>query len=144
MGRLSRALPSMATRFNRALPRPAIFRFLWELEGGEPTDGEVQSVRTIGRMVLYDAVHSRARVTMVNGTECHKLWVDTSLIEPFTTRMGGLYLFLGEIERLTDEECPLLKARVVQCVDGVDLPALEQALKDQRRYLATREGSEMS
>lgn len=65
--------------------------------------------------------------------------IDTSLIEPFDARFGSLFQMIGEIG-CGKENNIVLKARVVRCVDGLDMSLYRKAIECQRMYLEKRNG----
>ncbi|ELW68300.1 CST complex subunit TEN1 [Tupaia chinensis] len=157
------------------LPRPGVYYFPWEVSAGHVPDGG--TLRTFGRLSLYDTVHSRATLTVQHGSEQHQVLVCTKLVEPFQAQVGALYVVLGELDQQKGDT-PLLghsranrscqrtgslifqaglssktvgpaqstdgtsvvKARVLTCVEGMNLPLLEQAIQEQRRYQQGRDG----
>ena len=58
--------------------------------------------------------------------------IDTSLIEPMAFNKGSMYNFIGEIychEKL------ILRARIANCIDGMDMELFNEALDVRRKYL---------
>ena len=64
--------------------------------------------------------------------------MSTSLIEPFCAKLGSLFQFIGEVDCVSERHDLKLIARVVRCVDGIDLVMYEKALTVQRQYLEQR------
>ncbi|CAM4556396.1 unnamed protein product [Lepidochelys kempii] len=118
------------------LPSPGVFYFPWEINSGSVADGE--TLRTFGRLYCYDAVQSEAILTALRSSVQHQVCVCTKFVEPFQAQLGSLYVALGETEQ-RDGEGPVLNARVLMCVEGMNLPLLEQAIQEQRRYFQERQ-----
>ncbi|CAK6438538.1 unnamed protein product [Pipistrellus nathusii] len=116
------------------LPKPGTYYFPWELS--QAPDGD--ALRTFGRLSLYDVTESRATLTAQQGSEQHQVLVCTKLVEPFQAQAGCLYLVLGELDQ--QEGRPVVRARVLTCVEGLRLPLLERAVGEQRLYLRGRGG----
>ncbi|KAM9119030.1 CST complex subunit TEN1 [Pangshura tecta] len=123
------------------LPSPGVYYFPWEINSGSVTDGE--TLRTFGRLHCYDMVQSEAILTALHSSVQHQVYVCTKFVEPFQAQLGSLYVALGEIEQ-RDGKRPALKARVLMCVEGMNLPLLEQAIQEQRRYFQERQGQGQS
>ncbi|XP_053904335.1 CST complex subunit TEN1 [Malaclemys terrapin pileata] len=119
------------------LPSPGVYYFPWEINSGSVADGE--TLRTFGRLHCYDMVQSEAILTALRSSVQHQVCVCTKFVEPFQAQLGSLYVALGEIEQ-RDGEGPVLKARVLTCVEGTNLPLLEQAIQEQRQYFRERQG----
>lgn len=118
------------------LPKPGTYYFPWEVSAGQVPDGD--ALRTFGRLSLYDMTESRATLTAQHGSEQHQVLVCTKLVEPFPAQLGSLYLVLGELEQ--QKGGPVVKARVLTCVEGLHLPLLERAVEEQRLYRRERRG----
>ncbi|XP_036268370.1 CST complex subunit TEN1 [Pipistrellus kuhlii] len=116
------------------LPKPGTYYFPWELS--QAPDGV--ALRTFGRLSLYDVTESRATLTAQQGSEQHQVLVCTKLVEPFQAQAGSLYLVLGELEQ--QEGRPVVRARVLTCVEGLRPALLERAVGEQRLYLRSRGG----
>ncbi|XP_045691605.1 CST complex subunit TEN1 [Phyllostomus hastatus] len=119
------------------LPKPGVYYFPWEVRAGQVPDGG--ALRTFGRLCLYDVTQSRATLTAQRGSEQHQVRVCTRLVEPFQAQVGSLYTVLGELEHQKDGGS-VVKARVLTCVEGMNLALLEQAIGEQRAYLGERDG----
>ncbi|XP_069510823.1 CST complex subunit TEN1 isoform X2 [Ambystoma mexicanum] len=120
--------------------------FLWEISSGLVPNGA--SVRTFGRLSSYDLAESQATLTAQHDLAQHLIFVGTKLVEPCCAKLGSVYMVIGELEQV-DGVSSVLQARVLTCVDGIDLPLLERAVLEQRKYLDSRGGpastqSEMS
>ncbi|XP_006869732.1 PREDICTED: CST complex subunit TEN1 [Chrysochloris asiatica] len=120
------------------LPKPGIYYFPWEISAGQIPDGG--SLRTFGRLGLYDMTQSSMTLVAQHGSDEHQVVVCTKLVEPFQAQLGALYVVLGELEHQEDGGV-MVKARVLTCVEGMNLPLLEQAIREQRLYQRERESS---
>ncbi|KAM6163024.1 CST complex subunit TEN1 [Rhynchocyon petersi] len=117
------------------LPRPGIYYFPWEVSAGQVPDGG--SLRTFGRLDLYDMTQSRVTLVAPHGSDKHQVLVCTKLVEPFQAQTGSLYIVLGELEHQKGGGA-VVKARVLTCAEGTSLPLLEQAIREQRAYQQER------
>ncbi|XP_021426149.2 CST complex subunit TEN1 [Oncorhynchus mykiss] len=99
------------------LPAPAVFHFLWEVNSGPVKEGD--SVRTLGSMQ-------------------HQVVVQTTFVEPFDPIIGAQYIVLGEIEKAEGGDGVMAHARVLNCVDGVNLVLLQRGVNEQRSYFRER------
>ncbi|XP_075438911.1 CST complex subunit TEN1 [Ascaphus truei] len=120
------------------LPAPAEHHFLWEISAGAVPDGA--TVRTFGRLSCYDLAQSEATLAAHHASGQHQLRVSTRFVEPFPARVGSHYLALGELDK-PNGGLPLLRARLLTCIDGADLSLLQHAVEEQRRYLRERAGT---
>ncbi|XP_004630264.2 CST complex subunit TEN1 [Octodon degus] len=120
------------------LPNPGIYYLPWEVAAGHVPEGG--ALRTFGRLCLYDMLQSRVILTARHGSDQHQVLVCTRLVEPFQAQVGSLYMVLGDLER-QDDGGSLVKARVLTCVEGMNLYKLEQAILKQRLYQQERENS---
>ncbi|KAI5931477.1 Cyclin-dependent kinase 3 [Manis javanica] len=111
------------------LPKPGVYYFPWEVGAGQVPDGG--TLRTFGRLCLYDMIQSRVTLMAQHGSDQHQILICTKLVEPFQAQVGSLYTVLGELEHQKDGGS-LVKARVLTCVEGMNLPLLEQAIQGQR------------
>nr|XP_056712878.1 CST complex subunit TEN1 [Euleptes europaea] len=119
------------------LPDAAKYHFPWEVNLASVPEGK--TLRTFGRLHSYDLVSSKAILTAQHSSVQHHISVCTKFVEPFQAQLGSLYIVLGETE-LGDETIKLvLKARVFTCVEGINLPMLEKAILEQRKYFQERE-----
>ncbi|XP_025053245.1 CST complex subunit TEN1 isoform X1 [Alligator sinensis] len=121
----------------KMLPNPGIYYFPWEISSGPVRDGE--TLRTFGRLHCYDLAQSEAVLTAQCNSVQHQVRVCTKFVEPFQAQLGSLYVALGDMEQ-RDGEGPVLKARVLTCVEGMNLSMLEQAIREQRKYFQDRQG----
>ncbi|XP_077610860.1 CST complex subunit TEN1 [Crocuta crocuta] len=120
------------------LPKPGTYYFPWEVSAGQVPDGG--TLRTFGRLCLYDMAQSRVTLRAQHGSDEHQILVCTKLVEPFQAQLDSMYLVLGELER--QDGGSVVKARVLTCVEGMNLPLLEQAVREQRRYQQERDSSQ--
>ncbi|XP_030893061.1 cyclin-dependent kinase 3 isoform X1 [Leptonychotes weddellii] len=114
------------------LPKPGIYYFPWEVSAGQVPNGG--TLRTFGRLCLYDMTQSRVTLRAQHGSDEHQILVCTKLVEPFQAQKDSLYLVLGELEH--QDGGSVVKARVLTCVEGMNLPLLEQAVREQRSSAA--------
>uniref|UniRef100_A0A4W3JC15 CST complex subunit TEN1 n=1 Tax=Callorhinchus milii TaxID=7868 RepID=A0A4W3JC15_CALMI len=119
------------------LPRPGDFQLLWEVCSSAGTEGK--TIRTVGRLSSYHARISEAILIMHHNSTLYQLAVYTALVEPFEAHLGSDYMVLGEIEA-TEGNIPVIQARLLMCVDGINLPLLERAIQEQRKYFQERDG----
>ncbi|NXA55516.1 TEN1L protein, partial [Nothocercus julius] len=119
------------------LPNVAVCYFPWEINASV---AEGEALRTFGRLSCYDLARSEAVLTARHRAAQHRVCVDTTFVEPFQAQLGSLYMVLGEAEhREGKREGPVVKARILTCVEGMNLPLLEQAIQEQRKYLQERQ-----
>ncbi|KAM8879642.1 CST complex subunit TEN1 [Spinachia spinachia] len=118
------------------LPAAAVFHFPWEVNSGEVQEGE--SVRVFGRLVCYQPEESRATLSAQQASKEHRVAVHTLFVEPFNPIIGAQYLVLGEIEN-TQGVGAMIRARVLNCVDGVNVALLQNAINEQRSFFMERE-----
>ncbi|KAM4842884.1 CST complex subunit TEN1 isoform 3-T7 [Thomomys bottae] len=118
------------------LPKPGIYYLPWEVGAGHVPDGV--TLRTFGRLCFYDMTQSRVTLRAEHRAEQHQVFVCTRLVEPFQAQVGYLYMVLGELEHQKDVGF-VVKARVLTCVEGINLPLLERAVQEQRLYLQERD-----
>ncbi|XP_030638495.1 CST complex subunit TEN1 [Chanos chanos] len=118
------------------LPAPAVFHFPWELHPNAVEDGA--SVRTFGRLTYYRPEESVAILTSQHASVQYQVSVRTGFVEPFHSILGAQYLVLGEIEKAEGESAVTVRARILNCVDGVDLAVLHRAITEQRNFLERR------
>ncbi|XP_004065564.1 CST complex subunit TEN1 isoform X1 [Oryzias latipes] len=116
------------------LPPHAVFHFPWELN----CLGEGKSVRTFGRLSCYEADTSRATLSCQHASKEHHVFVRTSFVEPFNPIIGAQYLVLGETETYEGFGV-MICARVLSCVDGVNIALLQKAIEGQRSFFRERE-----
>ncbi|XP_008829585.1 CST complex subunit TEN1 [Nannospalax galili] len=118
------------------LPKPGIYYFPWEVSDGHVPDGS--TLRTFGRLCLYDMARSLVTLTAKHKSDQYQLLVCTKLVEPFQAQVDSLYMVLGELEHEEDGGS-VVKARVLTCVEGMNLSLLEQAICEQRLYQQKRD-----
>ncbi|KAG7491684.1 hypothetical protein MATL_G00006280 [Megalops atlanticus] len=118
------------------LPAPGVFHFPWEISTGAVQEGA--TVRTFGRLLCYQPADSKAILTSHHASAQHQVVVHTGFVEPFQPIIGAQYIALGELES-SDSEGVMVRARVLNCVDGVDLALLQSAINEQRKYFQERE-----
>lgn len=117
------------------LPKPGIYHFPWEVSDGHIPEGS--TLRTFGRLCLYDMTRSLLTLTAPHRSDPCQLLVCTKLVEPFEAHVGFLYMVLGELEREEDGGS-VVKARLLTCVEGMDVTLLEKAILEQRCHLQKR------
>ncbi|KAM9362714.1 CST complex subunit TEN1 [Symphorus nematophorus] len=118
------------------LPAAAVFRFLWEVNSGAVQEGE--SVRIFGRLDCYQPEESRATLSAQHASKEHNVVVHTVFVEPFNPIIGAQYIVLGETENAEDVGV-MVRARVLNCVDGVNIALLQKAINEQRSFFGERE-----
>ncbi|XP_038133969.1 CST complex subunit TEN1 [Cyprinodon tularosa] len=116
------------------LPPAAVFRLPWEVNSLK----EGESVRTFGRLVCYQPDESRATLSAQHASKEHLVFVHTQFVEPFNPIIGAQYLVLGETEN-SEGVGVTVRARVLNCVDGVNIALLQRAVAEQRSFFAERE-----
>ncbi|XP_026215298.1 CST complex subunit TEN1 [Anabas testudineus] len=118
------------------LPAAAVFHFPWEINSGVVQDGA--SVRTFGRLVSYQPEESRATLSAQHASKEHNVIIRTMFVEPFNPIIGAQYIVLGETEN-AEEVGVMVLARVLNCVDGVNIALLQKAINEQRSFFKERE-----
>ncbi|XP_006815299.1 CST complex subunit TEN1-like [Saccoglossus kowalevskii] len=96
-----------------------------------------KAVRVIGRLKMQDNVNCLAVLSSVERDSTVELTVDTKLVMPVSLRPSSLYQFFGELDDSDDHF--ILRARIVTCVDGMDVIQYYKVLDIQRKYLANRQ-----
>ncbi|XP_062402316.1 CST complex subunit TEN1 isoform X1 [Sardina pilchardus] len=91
------------------------------------------------RLTCYQPEESKAILSSHHSSMKYQVSVRTSYVEPFNPICGALYIVLGEIENTEEGSGVMLQARVMNCVDGVDLALLQKAINEQRSFLQERE-----
>ncbi|KAL6455654.1 hypothetical protein MHYP_G00355050 [Metynnis hypsauchen] len=119
------------------LPSPAVFHFIWEINTHLVEDGA--SVRTFGRLTSYLPEESKAILTSHHASVQHQVSVQTTFVEPFDPIIGAQYVTLGEIDKSEGCSEATLRARVLNCVDGVDVALLQKAINEQRNFFKERD-----
>ncbi|KAG7326836.1 hypothetical protein KOW79_010237 [Hemibagrus wyckioides] len=118
------------------LPAAAVFHFPWEINTDVVKDGA--SIRTFGRLTDYLPEESKAILTSHHASVQHQVSIQTSFVEPFDPIIGAQYIVLGEIEKSEDHGEAIVRARVFNCVDGVDVALLQKAVNEQRAFFMER------
>ncbi|KAM4604058.1 CST complex subunit TEN1 [Polymixia lowei] len=121
------------------LPAAAVFHFPWEIRCGAVQEGE--AVRTFGRLTCYEPAESKATLTAQHVSTQHQVVIQTMFVEPFDPIIGAQYMVLGEIENAEDGGV-MVRARVLNCVDGVNLALLQKAITEQRSFFKERESKD--
>ncbi|XP_077985499.1 CST complex subunit TEN1-like [Glandiceps talaboti] len=119
----------------RQLPASGeILRLNEIMEKGE--DGK--AVRVMGRLKSHNYVKCHAVLSALDRNTNLTLDIDTKLVEPFNSKIGSVFQFIGELDYLCEGFTVIIQARVVRCVDGVDVTLYYRALDLQRKYLQER------
>ncbi|KPP79309.1 CST complex subunit TEN1-like [Scleropages formosus] len=130
------------------LPEAGIFHFPWEISSGALGDGT--AVRTFGRccarclsplfsrLVSYRAEDSLAVLSSQHASAQYEVLIHTAFVEPFHPQVGTQYVALGELES-KEGIGVVVRARVLNCVEGINLALLQRAVTEQRRYFQERE-----
>ncbi|NWQ58862.1 TEN1L protein, partial [Neopipo cinnamomea] len=118
------------------LPSAGVYYFPWEINSSVP---EGEALRTFGRLCCYDLDQSEAVLTTQHGSAQYQVCVNTKFVEPFEAHLGSFYVVLGEAEYRKETSSPVVKARILTCVEGMNLPLLEQAIQEQRKYFKERQ-----
>ncbi|GAA6098662.1 CST complex subunit TEN1 [Tachysurus ichikawai] len=118
------------------LPSAAVFHFPWEINSDLVKDGA--SIRTFGRLTDYLPEESKAILTSNHASVQYQVSIQTSFVEPFDPIIGAQYTVLGEIEKSEGHGEAIVRARVFNCVDGVDVALLQKAIKEQRTFFRER------
>ncbi|NXM36140.1 TEN1L protein, partial [Oxyruncus cristatus] len=118
------------------LPSAGVYYFPWEINSSVP---EGEALRTFGRLQCYDLARSEAVLTTQHSSAQYRICVDTTFVEPFQAQLGSFYIVLGEAEYREETSSPVVKARILTCVEGMNVPLLEQAIQEQRKYFKERQ-----
>ncbi|KAF2988479.1 hypothetical protein EK904_013403 [Melospiza melodia maxima] len=118
------------------LPSAGVYYFPWEINSSVP---EGQTLRTFGRLCCYDLARSEAILTTQHNSAQYQVCVDTEFVEPFQAQVGSSYMVLGEAEHREETSSPVVKARILTCVEGMNVALLEQAIQEQRKYFKERQ-----
>ena len=124
------------------LPRPRFCRFSSSRASGSHCPNATARRRRASyahRLEEYDATNALARMTHDGAS----LWVDVMAVPGADApRLGSLYQIIGEMDSCAGNEepgrraeGPVLRARVVRCVDGLDVGIYYQALKERNAFL---------
>ncbi|XP_069809768.1 CST complex subunit TEN1 isoform X2 [Dendropsophus ebraccatus] len=92
-------------------------------------------------LISYDSARSEALLSAHHSAAQHKLCLNTRFVEPFSAQLGSYYLAVGELDSV-DETHLVLHARLLTCIEGVDLSLLQNAVEEQRRYFQEREAAQ--
>ncbi|XP_010577651.1 PREDICTED: CST complex subunit TEN1 [Haliaeetus leucocephalus] len=117
------------------LPGAGVYYFPWEINSSVP---EGEALRTFGRLCCYDLARSEAVLTAQHHSTHYQVCVNTEFVEPLQAQLGSLYMLLGEVEH-REGEGPVVKARILTCVEGMNVPLLERAIQEQRKYFNERQ-----
>ncbi|NXT43699.1 TEN1L protein, partial [Pelecanoides urinatrix] len=117
------------------LPRAGVYYLPWEINGSVP---EGEALRTFGRLSCYNLARSEAVLTARHSSAQYRVCVDTTFVEPFQAQLGSCYMVLGDAVH-REGEGPVIKARILTCVEGMNVPLLEQAIQEQRKYFNERQ-----
>ncbi|XP_033641200.1 CST complex subunit TEN1-like [Asterias rubens] len=98
-----------------------------------------KAVRLIAKLDTYDCVKQRATLCSIDRQHNQRFLLDTRFIEPFHARPGSVFQFIGELDSASSNHQPILRARVVRCVDGMDVAMYNKALDAQRKFFKSRE-----
>ncbi|XP_053493215.1 CST complex subunit TEN1 isoform X2 [Ictalurus furcatus] len=118
------------------LPAAAVFHFLWEMNSDLVKDGA--SIRTFGRLTDYLPEESKAILTSHHASVQYQVSIQTTFVEPFDPIIGAQYIVLGELEKSQGDGEAVVRARVFNCVDGVDVALLQKAVNEQRKFFRER------
>ncbi|NP_001186773.1 CST complex subunit TEN1 [Taeniopygia guttata] len=118
------------------LPSPGVYYFPWEINSSVP---EGKTLRTFGRLCCYDLARSEAILTTQHNSAQYQVYVATEFVEPFQAQVGSFYMVLGEAEHREETSSPVVKARILSCVEGMNVALLEQAIQEQRKYFNERQ-----
>ncbi|XP_061889145.1 CST complex subunit TEN1 isoform X1 [Entelurus aequoreus] len=92
-------------------------------------------------LTCYEQDKSTATLTAQHASKDHHVVINTSLVEPFHPIIGAQYLVVGETETAAGVDM-MVRARVLNCVDGVNIPRLQKAILEQRSFFKEREGQQ--
>lgn len=95
-------------------------------------------MRICGKLVSYQPSESMATLSAQHASKEHQVVVHTVFVEPFNPIIGAQYLVLGETESVQGVGM-LVRARVLNCVDGVNMALLQKAIHLQRSFFSERE-----
>ncbi|KAM3623113.1 uncharacterized protein V6R79_007154 [Siganus canaliculatus] len=90
------------------------------------------------RLSSYEPEVSKATLSAQHASKEHHVVVHTLFVEPFNPIMGAQYLVLGEIDK-AEGVGVMISARVLNCVDGVNVALLQRAIDEQRSFFRERE-----
>ncbi|XP_060774129.1 CST complex subunit TEN1 [Neoarius graeffei] len=118
------------------LPAVAVFHFPWEINSDLVKNGA--SIRTFGRLTNYLPEESKAILTSHHASVQYHVPIQTTFVEPFDPIIGAQYIVLGEIEKPEGDGEAIVRARIFNCVDGVDVALLQKAISEQRMFFKER------
>lgn len=95
-------------------------------------------MRVFGRLDCYQPEESRATLSAQHASKEYHVVIHTLFVEPFNPIIGAQYIVLGEIEN-AEEVGVMVRARVLNCVDGVNVALLQKAINEQRSFFRERE-----
>ena len=91
------------------------------------------------RLTKYDAVKQVGIITATEKNSSYQLTINTQFIEPFQSRLGSMFQFIGEMpSNVTSSEDMVVQARVVRCVDGIDVTMYYNACDVRRKFFESR------
>ncbi|XP_071094994.1 uncharacterized protein [Haliotis cracherodii] len=125
----------MAARNLPSHGEPLIIDEIFQRLSSDIASIDGKSARIVGRLEEHNIHTCTAQV--VDSNNRRPLTIDTRLVEPFSAKIGSLFQFIGELDCASNTNVTL-KARVVRCVDGLDMKMYQKALVAQRQYLASR------
>ncbi|KAJ1917060.1 hypothetical protein IWQ60_007902 [Tieghemiomyces parasiticus] len=110
-----------------------------------PAEWFGRQARVVGVLNDYIVADDLAVVEDTDG-----LLVDTKLLGDFGYHLGSTLMLIGEVEKLEDSSLlpetlrphhsvaiPVLRARIIRCVDGIDLALYKTALEIRRDFEKT-------
>ncbi|XP_022320229.2 CST complex subunit TEN1-like [Crassostrea virginica] len=93
-----------------------------------------QSVRITGRLTQHDCINRRAFLS--DPSTRVSVCVDTTLTEPLGGVVGSQFQVIGRLEQ--EDRSPVIRTRIMRCVDGLDLLMYDRVLKAQQQHLRSR------
>lgn len=78
-----------------------------------------------------------ATLSVQHSSKDHCVVVHTLFVEPFDAIIGAQYMVLGELEKMEGVGA-VVRARVLNCVDGINVALLQKAVNDQRKFFQER------
>ncbi|XP_061188212.1 uncharacterized protein LOC133196320 [Saccostrea echinata] len=104
------------------------------LEESESLTCRVRNIRVTGRLTHHNCVKRQA--TLTDPQTSSFVCIDTTLAEPLEGTVGSLFQAIGQFE--PSQDGPVIKASIMRCVDGLDLPMYNRVLEIQQQYLRSR------
>ncbi|XP_017337626.1 CST complex subunit TEN1 isoform X2 [Ictalurus punctatus] len=86
----------------------------------------------------YLPEESKAILTSHHASVQYQVSIQTTFVEPFDPIIGAQYIVLGELEKSQGDSEAVVRARVFNCVDGVDVALLQKAVNEQRTFFRER------